>query len=95
MNIIISTVPYRVCVVMAAVPLCQFRSQARGIKFYDVPMSAVCLGVTFSCALELANDFDSNCIALMVGSSGKLGHLAREDASVLASLLREGFEARG
>ena len=79
---------------MAAVPLCQFRSQAKGIKFYDVPMSAVCLEVAFSCELEPNNDFDSNCIALMVGSC-KLGYLAREDASVLAPLLQKGFEARG
>ena len=80
---------------MAAVPLCQFRSQARGIRFYDVPMSSVCLGVTFSCELEPTNHYDYNCIALMVGSASKLGHLAREDACVLAPLLREGFEARG
>jgi hypothetical protein len=80
---------------MAAVPLCQFRSQARGIRFYDVPMSSVCAGVTFTCELEPTSHYDSNCIALMVGSSSKLGHLAKEDASVLASLLREGFAARG
>ncbi len=63
--------------------------------FYDVPMSAVCSGVTFSCTPDPTNHFDSNCIELTVGSSSKLGHLAREDASFLASLLREGFEARG
>ncbi len=80
---------------MEAVPLCQFRSQARGIKYYDVPMSAVCLGVTFSCVPDPINLFDSNCIDLMGESSDKLGHLAKEDASVLAPLLREGFEARG
>ena len=80
---------------MAAVSLCQFTSQARGIKFYDVPMSAVRLGVTFTCSLEPTNYFDTNCIALMVGSSCKLGHLAKEDAIVLASLLHQGFEARG
>lgn len=80
---------------MMAAVLCQFKSQARGIRFYDVPMPAVCFGVTFSCQLEPSNHYDSNCIALMVGSSSKLGHLAREDAGVLASLLQEGFEARG
>ena len=74
--------------------LCQFISQARGIDFYDVPKSAVCSGVTFSCALDPTDKYD-NRIALTVESSGKLGHLAKEDASVLAPHLREGFEARG
>ncbi len=78
----------------ASCQLVSFRSQARGIKFYDVPTSAVFLGQSFHCQLEPTNPYDCNCIELLVGS-GKLGHLAREDASFLAPLLREGFEACG
>ena len=76
--------------------LASFECEARGIKFYDVPTSAVSIGQSFQCELEPLNSYDSNCIALsMVSSNSKLGHLAREAAVYLAPLMREGFEAFG
>ena len=78
----------------ASSQLASFRSQARGIKFYDVPISAVSCGQSFECFLEPDNLYDGNCIGLRIGSQ-KLGHLAKEDARYLAALLREGFEANG
>ena len=77
------------------VPLCKFSSLAKGIRFYDVSMAEVQPGLLFKCQLEATNIYGSNCIALMSDSLGKLGHLARDDASVLAPLLQEGYKARG
>lgn len=77
------------------VNLCKFSSIAKGIKFYDVSMDDIQPGLVFYCQLEPDNVHDSNCIARMVDSVGQLGHLTREDASVLASLLLEGLSARG
>ena len=78
--------------------LASFNSEARGIKFYDVLSSSVYVGQSLQCKLEPLNEYDSNCIALFVaGGSGQsmLGHLAREDASYLAPLLRKGFQGFG
>ena len=75
--------------------LASFKSQARGIKFYDVSASDLDVGRTFHCQLEPSNEYDSNCVALWVDSHSMIGHLAREAANYLAPLLREGFEASG
>ena len=50
-------------IIIFRVDSCSFVSvqkPSKGDKVYDVPMSAVCLGMTFSCELEPNNDFDSN-----------------------------------
>ena len=75
--------------------LASFITQARGVKFYDVPSPYV--GLHFSCRLEPYNPWDSNCIALIVSAlpSRILGHMARETSVVLAPLLRTGFKAYG
>lgn len=75
--------------------LASFSSQARGIKFYDVPSDFICVGGQFSCRLESTNLWDSDCIALVVGASSQLGHLAQEASHYLAPLLRAGFQASG
>lgn len=75
--------------------LASFQSQARGIKFYDAPHSSLHIGDSFVCQLEPSNPYDANCIGLFLEPEVKLGHLTREDATILSSLLREGFEAKG
>ena len=88
----------RVVAWMMAFPLVSFSSQARGIKFYDLPTSLVNVGTPLSFLLEPSNPWDANCIAIWVCSSSPprmLGHLAREDSFFLAPLLRAGFEASG
>lgn len=79
----------------AASVLASFVSQARGILFYDAPISSLNVGHTFVCHLEPSNPHDPNCVALFMEPDVKLGHLAKEDAGSLSTLLREGFEARG
>ena len=81
----------------AFVSLASFSSQARGIKFYDVSTSSICVGDRLEFRLEPSNKWDSNCIALWLARSPPkmLGHLAREAASQLASLLRCGLSASG
>ncbi len=79
----------------AANLLASFLSQARGIKFYDASLSSLNIGDAFVCQLEPSNPHDTNCIGLFLEPDVKLGHLAREDAITLSSLLREGFEAKG
>jgi hypothetical protein len=79
----------------AGILLASFSSQARGIQFYGAPLSSINVGKTFVCELEPLNPYDPNCIGLYFEPDVKLGHLAREDASPLSSLLREGFQARG
>ena len=66
--------------------LATFKTQARGIKFYDV--KEVEIGQTFNCILEPSNPYDSNCIALCLSNGQMLGHLAKEAANYLAPLLR-------
>ena len=79
--------------------LASFRSEARGIKFYDVLTSEVCVGQSLHFQLEPLNPYDSDCVAVYLGgcsdSESMLGHLAREAASYLAPLLREGFQGLG
>ena len=79
----------------AANLLASFLSQARGIQFYDAPLSSLNMGDTFVCKLEPSNPHDANCIGLFLEPDVKLGHLAGEDAIILSSLLKEGFEAKG
>ena len=78
--------------------LASFRSEARGIKFY-VLTSEVCVGQSLHFQLEPLNPYDSDCVAIYLGgcsdSESMLGHLAREAASYLAPLLREGFQGLG
>ena len=84
---------------MAAAPvsLASFSSQARGIKFYDVSTSSICVGDRLELRLEPTNEWDSDCIALWLSCSPPkmLGHLALEAAKQLAPLLRSGFSASG
>ncbi|ORU95139.1 MAG: hypothetical protein A6F71_10855 [Cycloclasticus sp. symbiont of Poecilosclerida sp. M] len=81
---------------MAAVPvLASFSAQARGIKFYDVPLPEISVGDHFSCVLEPLNPWDANCIALKLSPTRTLGHLAREASVHLFPLLTAGFEASG
>ena len=74
--------------------IAMFKSQARGIQFYDLPTSVVLPGLTLACLLEPTNPLDSNSIMLLAGSS-QLGHPSREAAGCLAPLLRSGIQARG
>lgn len=69
------------------VTLAAFKSQARGIKYYDLPTST-------SLWLSVGSFEYSGCVSL-VADTGKLGHLAREAATSLAPLLRKGFQATG
>ena len=85
---------------MAAAPvsLASFSSQARGIKFYDVSTSSICVGDRLELRLEPKNEWDSDCISLWLSCCSPprmLGHLAVEAASQLAPLLRSGFSASG
>ena len=75
--------------------LASFSSQARGIKFYDVPTYEIGVGDQFVCQLEPWNPKDADCIALRTSPTRMLGHLAREASAYLASLLRDGFKASG
>lgn len=76
--------------------LASFSTQVRGIKFYDVPTSHICVGDCVTCHLESSNPFDADAIILRLSiSSLTLGHLAHEAAVCLAPLLRDGFEASG
>ena len=82
----------------ATVSLASFSSQARGIKFYNVSTSSICVGDRLEIRLEPLNEWDSNCIALWLTccpAPRLLGHLAREAAGQLAPLLRSGFSASG
>ena len=86
---------------MAARParrvLASFLSQARGIKFYQVPISSIVVGDLVSINLD-PNAWDSNCISLWTRSahgSRMLGHLAKETAALLAPLLKSGLVASG
>ena len=77
-------------------PLASFCCQARGIMFYDTPLSMVLPGTSLCVQLEPSNPHDANCISLWLSShSLKLGHLAREAAVYLAPLLRNGLIAYG
>ena len=104
MNIIkFSCALFRVMAVLGApghglCALASFTSEARGIKFYDAILSSVYIGQSLQCKLEPLNQYDVNCVAVFlatVSGQSMLGHLAREDASYLAPLLREGFEGFG
>ncbi len=79
--------------------LATFSSTVRGVRFYDVTVSAVSGGERIVLQLEGTNVYDSNCVAVRLQSSGSLfsmlGHLAREDAAYLAPLLRSGLSATG
>ena len=79
---------------MAAADLLSFFSQARGIKFYNAPLASLHVGSMFFCEREPSNSYDANCIGLFLEPGVKLGHLAREDAIIFSSLLRERFEAK-
>ena len=81
--------------VAAANVLASFISQARGIMFYDVSLSSLTIGTTFTCQLEPFNPRDANCIGLFLEPDVKLGHLAKEDAAILSTLLQESFWAKG
>ena len=83
-----------------AVQLVSISSQARGIKFYDVPAISICIGTRLSFQLEPSNPWDANCISVWTCTKAaslavKLGHLARETACNLAPLLRSGLVATG
>ena len=83
---------------ISAAGLASFRSEARGIKFYDVLTSSVYVGQPLHLELEPHNQYDSDCVAVYVSSAGSrsmLGHLARESAEYLAPLLRAGFQGFG
>ena len=70
----------------------------RGIRFYDVSTSSLSVGRRVVLQLEPTNAFDSDCVAVYLRSSffsDILGHLAREDAALLAPLLRSGMFATG
>ncbi len=74
-----------------------FLSVIKGVRFYDVAVSAVGGGGRVVLYLE-TNNHDPNCVAVYLRSSyvsEKLGHLAREDAAYLAPLLRSGLFATG
>ena len=75
--------------------LASFRSQARGIMFYDVPASTIFVGQHFSCHLDISNVHDVNSVSILIAPHFMLGHLAREAALYLAPLLRAGFQASG
>ena len=73
-----------------------FSSQAREIKFYNVPTGMIQVGDSLYCRLEPTNRYHSNCVALWLSSpSMMLGHLVGEAACHLAPLLRCGFVASG
>ncbi len=63
-----------------------FKTQARGIKFYDV--KEIQIGQTLNCILEPNNPYDSNCNALCLNNGQMLGHHAKEAANYLPPLLR-------
>ena len=77
--------------------LASFCLQARGIKFYSVPTRSIRLGDSLHFHLEPTNFWDNNCVSIWICSllRKKLGHLAKESASVLAPLLRAGLSAAG
>ena len=82
---------------MAFSALAAFSSQARGIKFYNMPTGTIQVGdSSLDCRLEPTNPYDSNCVALWLASpSMMLGHLVGEAACHLAPRLRCGFVASG
>ena len=82
----------------SSVVFASFFSRVRGIRFYDVSTSGLSVGRRVVLQLELTNAFDSDCMAVYLQSSffsDMLGHLAREDAALLAPLLRSGMFATG
>ena len=79
---------------MSISALAAFSSQAREIKFYNVPTGMIQVGDSLYCRLEPTNRYHSNCVALWLSSpSMMLGHVAGEAACHLAPLLRCGFVA--
>ena len=75
--------------------LASFRAQARGIRFYDVPLGDVKEELRFRCELEPFNARDTNSICLKCSPTCTLGHLAKEASAHLAPLLLAGFHAEG
>ena len=75
--------------------LASFRAQARGIRFYDVPLGDVKEELRFRCELEPFNARDANSICLKCSPFCILGHLAKEASAHLAPLLLAGFHAEG
>ena len=79
-----------------AVQLVSFSSQVRGIKFYNFSSGNISVGSSLTFDLEPGNRYDDDCIAVWTRSPrAMLGHLARENASRLAPLLRSGLVANG
>ena len=78
---------------MAFSALAAFSSQARGIKFYNVPTGMIQVGDSLHCCLVRTNCYHSNCIALWLSWPSMLGHVAGEAACHLAPLLRCGLVA--
>lgn len=84
-----------------SVQLASISSQARGIKFYDIPTNSIHVGTSLLFLLEPSNPWDANCIAVWTCTKAaslatrKLGHLARETACKLAPLLHSGLVATG
>ena len=74
--------------------LVSFTSLVRGIKFYNVSTSAVCVGDFVSLCPEPYNPHDNNCIAVWMGPR-MLGHLSRDVACCLAPLMSSGVSASG
>ncbi len=75
--------------------LVTFSAQARGIKFYDIPLPNVREGLRFRCELERHNARDATSICLKCSPTCTLGHLAREVLAHLAPLLQAVFFADG
>ena len=81
---------------MAGAAVCElasFSSQARGIKFYEVSISEINVGDHVHLNLEPDNNWDSNCIALMIAYSSRQKNLAREASCHLSHLISAGFQA--
>ena len=67
--------------------LAAFSSQARGIRFYNMPTGMIQVEDSLNCRLEPTNCYHSNCVALWLSSpSMMLGHLVGEAACHLAPL---------
>jgi len=75
--------------------LASFRSEARGVHFYDFRPEDIVVGLRFCCERELLNAKDPSSILLRCGLSGTLGHLGREASAYLAPLLDAGLVANG
>ena len=73
--------------------LATFLSEAKGIRFYDVPLANV--GLRFCCELEPFNAKDHNSVCLKCARFRMLGHLAKEASDFIAPLLKSGFVADG